>query len=266
MRADIHGGQERKTLQSEAGYIDARPPTARPKKLLATHGRTIHSGQLRHLAVGLGVAASPSNSEIARRFANYAERRQPPLPKSLRFGSRSTDIRSECTASLRPFGSPGTQSANSNSAMSLSRPPQVVLEFESKVASVELSCLSAPMSKSLSRRRRLARADCIAFVTRYCCWSGRRLRRPSEVVDYVLAFWVIRDLIATCAQPAGVLLCSASRAKTSAPAATSSFTISRSPFHAAECRAVPCDPHAAFALTWAPWESNQRTSSWWLSG
>ena len=169
-------------------------------------------------------------------------------------------------ASLRPFGSPGTQSANSNSAMSLSRPPQVVLEFESKVASVELSCLSAPMSKSLSRRRRLARADCIAFVTRYCCWSGRRLRRPSEVVDYVLAFWVIRDLIATCAQPAGVLLCSASRAKTSAPAATSSFTISRSPFHAAECRAVPCDPHAAFALTWAPWESNQRTSSWWLSG
>ncbi len=45
MRADIHGGQEHKTLQSEAGYIDARPPTARPKKLLATHGRTIHGGQ-----------------------------------------------------------------------------------------------------------------------------------------------------------------------------------------------------------------------------
>jgi hypothetical protein len=31
-------------LQSEAGYIDARPQT-RSTKLLATHGRTIHSGQ-----------------------------------------------------------------------------------------------------------------------------------------------------------------------------------------------------------------------------
>src|SRR5271169_1228613 len=30
------------TLQSEAGYIDARPLTANSTKTLATHGRTIH--------------------------------------------------------------------------------------------------------------------------------------------------------------------------------------------------------------------------------
>jgi len=33
-------------LQSEAGYIDARPLTTISTKTLATHGRTIHSGQL----------------------------------------------------------------------------------------------------------------------------------------------------------------------------------------------------------------------------
>ena len=32
-------------LQSKAGYIDARPLTANPTNLLATHGRTIHPGQ-----------------------------------------------------------------------------------------------------------------------------------------------------------------------------------------------------------------------------
>jgi hypothetical protein len=44
MRADIHGGPEQK-LQSEAGYIDARPQTDSSANPLATHGRTIHSGQ-----------------------------------------------------------------------------------------------------------------------------------------------------------------------------------------------------------------------------
>jgi hypothetical protein len=42
MRADIHDGREHDTLQSEAGYIDARPHTARSTNPLATHGRTIH--------------------------------------------------------------------------------------------------------------------------------------------------------------------------------------------------------------------------------
>jgi len=41
-RADIHDGPEHNTLQSEAGYIDARPLTASSAKPLATHGRTIH--------------------------------------------------------------------------------------------------------------------------------------------------------------------------------------------------------------------------------
>src|SRR5258707_2249646 len=44
MRADIHGGPEQK-LQSETGYIDARPLNASSTKPLATHGRTIHVGQ-----------------------------------------------------------------------------------------------------------------------------------------------------------------------------------------------------------------------------
>src|SRR5450759_2123458 len=45
MRADIHDGPEHNTLQSEAGYIDAKPHTASSTKTLATHGRTIHLGQ-----------------------------------------------------------------------------------------------------------------------------------------------------------------------------------------------------------------------------
>jgi hypothetical protein len=43
-RADSHDGPEQ-MLQSKAGYIDARPLTASSAKPLATHGRTIHSGQ-----------------------------------------------------------------------------------------------------------------------------------------------------------------------------------------------------------------------------
>src|SRR5258708_37152747 len=41
MRADIHDGPEH-MLQSEAGYIDARPADTSSTKPLATHGRTIH--------------------------------------------------------------------------------------------------------------------------------------------------------------------------------------------------------------------------------
>src|SRR6266568_1813221 len=43
-RADIHDGPEHNTRQSEAGYIDARPPPPIRRNLLATHGRTIHPG------------------------------------------------------------------------------------------------------------------------------------------------------------------------------------------------------------------------------
>src|ERR1700738_84022 len=58
MRADIHDGPEH-MLQSEAGYIDARPLNASSTKPLATHGRTIHLGHfgrfwhIRHMS-GLG--------------------------------------------------------------------------------------------------------------------------------------------------------------------------------------------------------------------
>jgi len=41
------------TLQSEAGYIDARPFTTSSTNPLATHGRTIHPGHSRR-----GLAAS----------------------------------------------------------------------------------------------------------------------------------------------------------------------------------------------------------------
>src|SRR5205807_2119543 len=41
MRADIHDGREH-MLQSEAGYIDARPHLPELTKPLAPHGRTMH--------------------------------------------------------------------------------------------------------------------------------------------------------------------------------------------------------------------------------
>src|SRR3982074_2793697 len=57
-------------LQSEAGYIDARPKI-RSTKLLATHGRTIHGGGMRRcfpmlaIAVLAGCASSgPTGREI----------------------------------------------------------------------------------------------------------------------------------------------------------------------------------------------------------
>src|SRR6516164_7503377 len=44
MRADVHEGPEH-MLQSEAGYIDARPHRQDRRKPLAPHGRTIQTGQ-----------------------------------------------------------------------------------------------------------------------------------------------------------------------------------------------------------------------------
>src|SRR5215510_7527342 len=55
--------------------------------------------------------------------------------------------------------------------------------------------------------------------------------------------------IATLAQPAGVLLCSGSRAVLSAPAWTRSFTMRRSPFQAAECSAVCEQPLDEIVMT-----------------
>src|ERR1700751_2360912 len=69
MRADIHDGPEH-TLQSEAGYIDARPLSAGSMKPLATHGRTIHSGHTTAGVVGpSGLARSTPDS---KHWAHYS--------------------------------------------------------------------------------------------------------------------------------------------------------------------------------------------------
>ena len=53
-------------LQSKAGYIDARPLTAKLSKLLATHGRTIHLGQSRRFdRVQLTSGLTPQADMIA---------------------------------------------------------------------------------------------------------------------------------------------------------------------------------------------------------
>jgi hypothetical protein len=63
MRADIHDGPEQ-MLQSKAGYIDARPLTANPTNLLATHGRTIHSGQSRRFGGQPPTSGLPLETDI----------------------------------------------------------------------------------------------------------------------------------------------------------------------------------------------------------
>jgi hypothetical protein len=47
MRAGIHGGPEHSTLQSEAGYIDARPQADKSTKasVSARHGQDEEDGQ-----------------------------------------------------------------------------------------------------------------------------------------------------------------------------------------------------------------------------
>jgi hypothetical protein len=69
MRADIHDGPEH-TLQSEAGYIDARPYLPDRRKPLATHGRTIHWGQEPgHGHFDMPTRATPAESLNPDRFA-----------------------------------------------------------------------------------------------------------------------------------------------------------------------------------------------------
>jgi hypothetical protein len=51
-------------LQSEAGYIDARPLTASSAKPLATHGRIIHQGQTEKSGLATGKSALPSRTDI----------------------------------------------------------------------------------------------------------------------------------------------------------------------------------------------------------
>ena len=56
-------------LQSEAGYIDARPHQPELTKPLAPHGRTIHLGHFRQINPLPTLSACPLRSDRVRTFA-----------------------------------------------------------------------------------------------------------------------------------------------------------------------------------------------------
>jgi hypothetical protein len=60
-------------LQSETGYIDARPLPPDRRNLLAPHGRTIHSGQSRTLGAVCGMSELPSIADIGRTCTKVRE-------------------------------------------------------------------------------------------------------------------------------------------------------------------------------------------------
>src|ERR1700756_4374548 len=83
MRADIHDGPEHNTLQSEAGYIDARPPPPiRRNHLQRTAGPYIGS-----IATG---GSSMSAMRLATRFRDAAKLRDGSTARS----TRSRSVRS----------------------------------------------------------------------------------------------------------------------------------------------------------------------------
>ncbi len=57
-------------LQSEAGYIDARPPPPARRNLLATRGRTIHWGQTLHFDGRPASSDFTSTSDLSLHRAN----------------------------------------------------------------------------------------------------------------------------------------------------------------------------------------------------
>jgi hypothetical protein len=59
-------------LQSEAGYIDARPQLQGSTNPLALHGRTIHQGQKRASALSAECLLSPA-ADIAPRLHPHAQ-------------------------------------------------------------------------------------------------------------------------------------------------------------------------------------------------
>ena len=89
MCADIHGGPEHKTLQSKAGYIAAGPSTAESKKLLATHGRTIHSGQRGCMPTVANGPTIPSAACADRHLGSPSDGQPSPMT-SRRFIDRTT--------------------------------------------------------------------------------------------------------------------------------------------------------------------------------
>src|SRR5258707_15148988 len=66
--------------QSEAGYIDARPPPPIRRNLLAAHGRTIQTGQTQKSECTTGKSALPSTTGIVSQ--TYQVRKVPILLQS----------------------------------------------------------------------------------------------------------------------------------------------------------------------------------------
>src|SRR5437773_6209026 len=72
MRADIHDGPEH-MLQSEAGYIDARPLTPARQNLLQRTAGPYKWVKLRRTQYEHMFSALPSNSDIARRIRHVSK-------------------------------------------------------------------------------------------------------------------------------------------------------------------------------------------------
>src|ERR1700724_3377907 len=100
MRADVHGGPEQK-LQSEAGYIDARPQTDSSTKT-SCNARPDHTlGQKLRFDLGPATSALPRSTDIVRpvRLVRFVPMHKvaaigiggslaaPPLPHHRAYGS-----------------------------------------------------------------------------------------------------------------------------------------------------------------------------------
>jgi hypothetical protein len=66
MRADIHDDPEHNALQTEVGYIDARPHLPDRQKPLATHGRTIHRVKTGGVGSGRSLPVCPAKPTFRR--------------------------------------------------------------------------------------------------------------------------------------------------------------------------------------------------------
>ena len=86
MRADIHDGREHNTLQSEAGYIDARPHIRARSTKPSCNARPDHTlGQSRRgrlLPAGGRLPQCPESGRKFKELASVAKGQEPtqPLP------------------------------------------------------------------------------------------------------------------------------------------------------------------------------------------
>jgi hypothetical protein len=185
MRADVHGGPEHTTLQSEAGYIDARPPADKSTKLLATHGRTIHGGQvakngrsLRHvrLAADCGSAEEPfyglrrcdtSPTDRERSVTKLTHPNKPRVSPRVasapdRAGSPSWHTSSACRRvdprlRLRPRSHSACHGEEHLTGTCLTRAELHPISAPANVCDVQKFGTSAPMQSKVSGRSRALR-------------------------------------------------------------------------------------------------------------